>query len=195
MSVPVSIRMNNPGAINVAPWVRTYPGFTGSAVTTPGNPTVSFSTPEHGVAAWWELLRRYRNNGVRTLKGVIYRYCGSGRPKEAQDYLTFVMHRTGLRENAVVDIFNDHRLLPIARAMFRMEAGFETPLTNPQILRGFQMGRKQARTLVGAPEASPGTPEAAPRSGAPGTPAAPGLLWRFLRVLVDLFKGMRTSKK
>jgi hypothetical protein len=186
VSVPVSIRMNNPGALNVAPWVRQYPGFTGSSLTTPGNATVSFSTPEHGVAAWWELMRRYRNNGVRTLKGVIYRYCGSGRPKEAEDYLAFVMKRTGLRESAIIDIFNDHRLLPFARAMFRMEAGIETPLTNPQILRGFQMGRKAAKSVAGVPEAAPATP---------GTPKGPGLLWRFLRVLLDLFKSMRTNKK
>ena len=83
-SVPVSIRCNNPGAINGAAWEKTYPGYVDTVETTPGNKTTIFEAPEYGVAVWWELLRRYSAAGVATVGGVINRYGGG------QDYSAYI---------------------------------------------------------------------------------------------------------
>lgn len=153
---PVSIRTNNPGAINTASWVREYPGYVGATVTTPGNATVSFATPEHGVAAWWELLARYRDSGVTTLRGVIYRYCGAGREGEAADYTSFIMKATGLAGSTTLVLDNDRVMLAVAKAFFRYEAGQPTPLKDSQIIAGFAMGR--AARAQGASNPTPRYP-------------------------------------
>jgi hypothetical protein len=70
-SLPVSIRCNNPGAINGAAWERSYPGYVDTVETTPGNKTTIFEAPEFGVAVWWELLRRYAVANVTTIGGII----------------------------------------------------------------------------------------------------------------------------
>jgi hypothetical protein len=162
---PVSIRMNNPGAINIASWVEAYPGFAGAVETTPGNKTVRFETPEHGVAAWWELMRRYGLAGVATVRGIIARYCGAGRTAAANDYIRSVSKQTGLAPGDRIDLYDDARLLPFAKAMFRHEAGVATPLSDAEIIRGFKLARAHARA-PGKPAGEfnqdpsyPGTPD------------------------------------
>jgi uncharacterized protein (TIGR02594 family) len=139
-SVPVSIRMNNPGAINGASWERTFPGYVSEIETTPGNKSTIFETPENGVAAWFELMRRYRVAEVITVGGIIRRY-GGGQDYEA--YVRFVIKWSGLSESVEIQLDgkNDQTLLKFARAMFRYEAGKESPLSDAQILYGFKLGR------------------------------------------------------
>lgn len=186
MPAPVSIRMNNPGALNVAPWVKAYPGYVSNKVTTAGNATVAFETPTHGVAAWWELLRRYRALGAITLTDVIYRYCGKGREREAAEYLTYVTTRTKLPGAVDVPLYDDRRLLAVARAFFRYEAGVESPLSDDQIVEGFRWGRAWAEGRPGAPSSGEKI-QPPPGEGSGGRispPWAPkgllGVLWRLL---------------
>jgi hypothetical protein len=146
--LPVSIRFNNPGALNTATWIKALPGYIDAAETTPGNHTARFDTPEQGVAAWWELLRRYRMRGSATVGSILTAYGGG---QDYSDYLVFVCSHSGLARTEVVDLQDDEQLLRLAQAMFYYEAGCNTPLTDAQIIAGFTL----ARARVGR-ENSPG---------------------------------------
>ncbi len=146
MTSPVSIRYNNPGALNTVPWVRAMPGYVGEQITTPGNSTARFDTMEHGVAAYWELLRRYNKSGVRTMHGIISTY-GGGQDYSA--YEQFVRSKTHLNTpSTVVDLDNDLQLLDLAKAMFWYEAGVNPQqwITDAVILNGFALGRGKPAT-------------------------------------------------
>jgi hypothetical protein len=142
-SGPVSVRMNNPGAVNGAKWEQTYPGYVDTVETTPGNRSTIFESPEHGIAVWWQLMHLYRAAGAITPEGIINRY-GGGQDYSA--YLRFVLKRTGFDRNTVIDLDNDQQLLKFGSAMFRYEAGRELPWSDNQILFGIRSGREFART-------------------------------------------------
>jgi hypothetical protein len=135
---PVTIRMNNPGAINGASWETTYPGYVDTVETTPGNRSTIFEAPEYGVGAWWELLRRYRANNVNTVGGIITRY-GGGQDYSA--YVQFVAKLTGFTPDTVIDLNNDQQVLQFGRAMFRYEAGRALPWSDDQILYAIKCAR------------------------------------------------------
>lgn len=139
---PTSIRSNNPGALNAAPWVREYPGFTHEEVTShsgsSANNTAFFDTPEHGVAAWWELMHRYATAGATTVRQIITKYGGG---QDYSEYLRFVEKRTALTGASTVDLDNDATLIPFAKAMWRYEAGIETPIPEHVIRAGFAFAR------------------------------------------------------
>lgn len=142
-SINTSIRTNNPGALNVAGWVKELPGYVGDKVTSwsgaSPNSTVIFETPEDGVAAWWKLLDRYKAAGATTVQQIIDRYGGAG--QDYSEYVKFVVKRSGLGRNDRVDLKDDSKLLNFAKAMFRYEAGQATPLSDDQIRYGFQLAR------------------------------------------------------
>jgi hypothetical protein len=151
-SVPLSIRTNNPGALNLAGWIKAYPGFVDYREATPTNRTVIFEAPEYGVAAWWELLNKYRaalGDKNFTIREIIRKYCGKGREKEAVEYTAFVCGKAGVTGNKVVDITDHPGLLRIARAFYWFEAGRESPLLDDQLHYGFDFG--QRRGSGGAP--------------------------------------------
>lgn len=138
--VPTSIRTNNPGALNTSKAVAAMPGYVGASETSPGNKTAIFYTPEQGSAAYWDLLRRYRAVGRKTVSQIINRY-GGGQNYSA--YLKFVVKTTGLpgTYEIKIDGSDDASLLKFAKAMFRYESGRETPLSDEQITYGFGLGR------------------------------------------------------
>ena len=156
---PVTIRMNNPGAINGAPWEKTYPGYVDTVETTPGNRSTIFEAPEYGVGAWWDLMRRYRAGNTTTVGGIIQRY-GGGQDYSA--YIAFVVKTTGFTPDTPIDLNNDQQMLRFGSAMFRYEAGRTLPWNDDQILYGIRGGRALANT---------GTWPAAPPVGQPA-PAA-----------------------
>jgi uncharacterized protein (TIGR02594 family) len=141
-SGPVSIRMNNPGAINGASWEKTFPGYVGETETTPGNRSTTFEAPEYGVAAWWTLLKKYRASGYTTLRGIIVHYGGGGQTATYEEYARTVAKRTGLSLNQEIKLDDDATLLKFARGMFQEEAGKPSPLSDAQILYGFQIARQ-----------------------------------------------------
>ncbi len=140
MTQPVSIRYNNPGALNTVTWVRAMPGYVGEQTTTPGNSTARFDTMEHGVAVWKELLRRYAEKGARTIANIITTY-GGGQDYSA--YAQFVQEKTSLPLSTVVDLENSDQLMKLARAMFWYEAGIDSHqwIDDATILRGFGSGK------------------------------------------------------
>jgi hypothetical protein len=156
---PVTIRCNNPGAINGASWETDYPGYVGTVETTPGNRSTIFEAPEYGVGAWWDLLRRYRASNVATVGGIITKY-GGGQDYSA--YVQFVLKQTGLSADTAIDLNNDQQVLQFGRAMFRYEAGQPPPWSDDQILYGIRGGRAFANTRVW-----PASPPAADQQTAP----------------------------
>jgi hypothetical protein len=140
---PVSIRCNNPGAINGASWENTYPGYVDTVLTTTGNKSTIFEAPEYGVGAWWELLRHYRAKGATTVEGIITTY-GGGQDYSA--YLQFVLKQTGFSSGTVIDLNNDQQLLQFGKAMFRYEAGKTLPWSDEQLLFGIRSARTFANT-------------------------------------------------
>lgn len=142
--IPVSIRCNNPGAINGAAWERSFPGYVDTVETTPGNKTTIFEAPEFGVAVWWELLRRYSKRDIDTLSGIIREY-GGGQDYSA--YVAFVAAQTGFSPRKKISLDDAGVLIPFGRAMFRYEAGEECRLRNEQIEYGIGLGH--AKGLVG----------------------------------------------
>lgn len=160
-SIPASIRTNNPGALNIADWIKHAPGYVGDKVTSMSgaspNSTVIFSAPEYGVAAWLNLLQKYHAAGAVTLSAIITRYGGG------QDYSGYIGQAaawSGLGEQTVIDLAgNDAVLLAFAKAMFRYEAGRPSPLSDAQILYGFNLARgAPASPLAESPAAVPASP-------------------------------------
>jgi len=137
-NVHVSIRCNNPGAINGASWEKTYPGYVDTVETTPGNKTTIFEAPEYGVAVWWELLRRYAAAGAKTVGDIINRYGGG---QDYSQYIAFVTNKTGFGANKNISLDDDDTLLTFGKAMFRYEAGTDIPWKDEQIRYGLQLGR------------------------------------------------------
>lgn len=146
-SINTSVRTNNPGALNVAEWVKKLPGYVGDRVTSYSgaspNSTVIFVTPEDGVAAWYTLMQRYAANGNTSVEDIINTYGGKGQDYSA--YISFVMKRTGMQAGSQVPLSgDDETLTKFAKAMFRYEAGRETPLSDAQLTYGFKLARGEA---------------------------------------------------
>src|SRR5262249_7662733 len=138
-AMKVSIRTNNPGAVNGSAWEKSMPGYVTTDETTPANHTTIFETPEQGVAVWWTLLRRYREAGVVKIGDIIRRYGGG---QDFSNYIAAVVKWTGLPESTEIKLEDDDdTLLEFAKAMFRYEAGQRTPLSDTQILYGFDLPR------------------------------------------------------
>lgn len=177
LSVKRSIRANNPWALNDSPWQHSYPGYVGTtqADNSPNaNKTSIYEAPEYGVAAGWELLHKYAQGGYSTPRQILTRYGGTN--QDYSEYLRNVIEWSGIGGDTPVDINNDQQLLRLAKAMFRWEAGKETPLSDAQILYGFKLGR----------QISSGQPIVVPFP-APAQPARPGFWASFLAFLEALF--------
>lgn len=148
VSVKTSIRTNNPGALNVAGWVKELPGYVGDKVTSwsgaSPNSTVIFETPEDGVVAWYKLMQKYAKNGHTTISEIINTYGGAGQNYSA--YIKFVANRVGRPTNSEVKLVgDDDALIKFAKAMFRYEAGEETPLSDAQIRHGLALARGEVQ--------------------------------------------------
>lgn len=182
--MPVSIDYKNLGALNTVAWVRAMPGYQGEKVTTPGNSTARFDTYENGVAAWWELLRRYRFNMHATTVGSIINTYGGGQDYSA--YITFVTARSGLQRSQEVSLDNDRILLALAKAMFAYEAGAEAyaraHIPDSVIFKGFDLGRAHAG-FAGASKSTPSCPDRGERRT-----SLLGLALGLLGTLWDLIK-------
>jgi hypothetical protein len=145
----VAERANNPGAINGAAWEREFPGFVSNIKYDGKNDTTVFETPEHGVAAYLELLRRYRAGGTKTVEGIIWKYGGG--QGNYHEYARTVSDWTNIPVGAEIDLSDDAQLIKFAKAMWRMEAGHPTRLSDAQIALGFKMARGRIAAGQGQP--------------------------------------------
>lgn len=144
LSMPRSLRTNNPGALNISAWQRSYPGFFN--VTQPdrvGNVTTIYRTPEHGVGAWFHLIAArygFGHNGTLTLRQLAQHYAGTADPNAAP-VRTYLAGWTGAAQGALtadgkIALSDDAALLTLGKAMFRHEAGVPSPLHDDQIRFG-----------------------------------------------------------
>lgn len=158
-SVKASIRTNNPGAINAAgpngkvKWINAFPGFAGERIIGGGNHIAVFYAPEYGAAAWWTLMRKYRDAGAVTVEGIINRYGGEG--QDYSQYIRDVSARTGFPASTVINLDDDQQLLRFAKAMFRQESGVATSLSDKQILHGFALARNGMKETTVPEEPKP----------------------------------------
>jgi D-alanyl-D-alanine carboxypeptidase len=138
-SVPRSIRTNNPGALNISGWQKTRQGFVG--VTEPdqsGNQTTIYRTPEHGIGAWFHLLSVIYGFGKKPsfrIGELAQRYSGRDSGAVVDAYVAGWSGNSHGTINAQTDISlaDDAQTLNLSRAMFRHEAGKESPLHDDQI--------------------------------------------------------------
>lgn len=147
--VPVSVRSNNPGAINGASWEKSIPGYVGDFMYDGKNNTTIFESPEQGTVAWWMLMQKYRAAGAKTLGTIIRKYGGEGQLGIYSEYASTVAKWTGWPEtHEVVLTGDDANLLKFYKAMAAMESGFHPPAPLPwsdaQLLYGFSLARGSA---------------------------------------------------
>ncbi len=135
--LPVTVRTNNPGALNTAEWLTKEQGYVTAFETTTGNRTAVFEAPEFGISAWLKLMVKYRSAGAKTVKGIVDRYGGGN--QDYSDYADFVTDQTGLGPAAEIALIDNDILLRFAKAMFKYEAGRPIPWSDEQIKFGFQL--------------------------------------------------------
>lgn len=153
MSVPRSIRCNNPGALNFSDWQAARPGFAGQSQpdgSSNHNITAVYFTPEHGVGSWFHLLDdRYGlgAGGSFSIQTLARRYAGADSGSLFESLISgwVALSRGTLTRNSVIDITDDDAMLGLAKAMFHNEAGRPTPLHDDQIM--FALRHERAGTL------------------------------------------------
>ena len=90
-----------------------------------------FLTTTFGVRAGIVLLRTYHRNGFRTISQIINRFAppvgmrpdGTMYPNNTQNYINFVVSRSGFGVNQVLE-FNARTYFPVISAMCRFESQF-----------------------------------------------------------------------
>lgn len=147
-----SIRTNNPGALNISSWQRSFPGFVGTTQPdSAGNVTSIYVTPEHGVGAWYHLLSArygYGRDGTLVVRDLARRYAGTAPDSPAvRGYISGWRRWSGNRldGDSQVSLADDDQVLLLAKGMFGHEIGGRTPLSAKQIAEG--VIRERAGTL------------------------------------------------
>ncbi len=149
LNVRRSVRTNNPGALNISNWQKSFAGFVGlTPEDRAGNRTSIYVTPEHGVAAWYKLLTEiygYGTNEKFSLSELAIRYSGadSRHDKAVDNYLKAWSYWSNgdLRDSSTIFFGDFDQLLMLAKSMFAHEAGFPTPLLESQISEGIKLYR------------------------------------------------------
>ena len=91
----------NPGAIKDSAFAQSQPGYTGKS-----GGFATFNTPEAGIAAQENLLRRsYINKGVNTINKIVNKYAPQGPENSAASvsgYKEYIQRRTGVDINTPI---------------------------------------------------------------------------------------------
>jgi hypothetical protein len=159
--IPATIRNRNPGAIYPGPSAKRFGGVGAETLVSEDgvHPIVRFPTKIHGAAAMFHNLfnamedkkrRRYYYR-ERTLQDAITNWCGK---IKAQSYLALVKQLTGLVPGHVLTeafLRDPDRVIPLAKAMARHEAGENYPLDDMQWLEAHVMAFGTGK----APSATP----------------------------------------
>jgi hypothetical protein len=159
MIIPATIRNRNPGAIYPGPSAKKFGGLGSETLVSDDgtHPIVKFPTMIHGAAAMFHNLfnakeskKRYYYR-ERTLQDAINNWCGE---IKAQSYLALVKQLTGLVPGHVLTeafLRDPDRVIPLAKAMARHEAGENYPLDDMQWLEAHAMAFSTGK----APAATP----------------------------------------
>lgn len=152
-SVNRAIRTNNPGAMNITSWQKKRRGYAGyTDPDSSGNVTTVYQTPEHGVSAWYHLISDvygFGEVGQFDITAIARKYAGSTAPDAAvKTYIDGWSHWSGgkLKSNSIIHLQSNDELLRFAKALFAHEASAETPLSDAQIVFGFDSERNSINT-------------------------------------------------
>jgi hypothetical protein len=157
--IPASIRNNNPGAMYPGASSKKFGGLGSETLVSDDgtHPIAKFPTMIHGAAAMFHNLfnakeskKRYYYR-ERTLQDAINNWCGE---IKAQSYLALVKQLTGLVPGHVLTeafLRDPDRVIPLAKAMARHEAGENYPLDDMQWLEAHAMAFSTGK----APAATP----------------------------------------
>lgn len=155
MMIPASIRNKNPGAMEPGPSSKKFGSTAYETLrwTCKGKPAVNkcatFPTGQHGAAAMFDLLHR-RYTG-QTIEEAVGRWCGG---YYAPAYVKALEANGGVKATDMLTkelIGNPAFAVPLCRAMARVEAGKDFPLTDDEWLEAHALAFGGAV----APEFSP----------------------------------------
>lgn len=154
MSQPLTLRYNNPGAVEFKPWMGAY-----GATLGPNGRYAQFETPDQGYSVMGRILDTYQNkHGLNTVSGIVNRWAPADVDNNSTgSYINSVSRRLGIDPNA--PLAPEHR----------------TPLI--QAMAAYEAGRAPAPMGGAAPPASstpPASPGAAPMNPMGAAPSANG---------------------
>lgn len=165
-----AIRTNNPGAVNVSAWQKSMPGYVGETLpdSSPNkNKTTIYTSPQHGVAAWYYLLVvRYEQAYELISGGTGYsinlkrlaKAYGLGKPNVPDEKLTAkelafvntylagwpkwskIVGNFELSKNSEINFRSKNEMTSLALSMFSHEAGFHFPLSKEEVTKGVEAG-------------------------------------------------------
>ena len=147
MADPLTLRYNNPGAVEYKPWMSQY----GARVGENGR-YAAFDSPDQGYSVMGRILDTYQNkHGLNTVSGIINRWAPSNVDNNsANQYVASVAKRIGIDPNAPLG--PEHRQ-PLMRAMAAYEAGRAVPgpsgtMPPPMMLGGPQPSPQQGASSM-----------------------------------------------
>lgn len=139
-SVPASIRNNNPGALNYAPWEQKYGAQGGTLLndgTGQGNKISAFPTPEAGGAAqfdWW--ANKSPNHGP-TIGDNLGVFSGGNSTKGYQDFLQ--SKGFGPETNIQEMLANKDQAIQFGKAQSQWEGGQQFPMNDDQWSKSYDL--------------------------------------------------------
>jgi hypothetical protein len=133
---PVSIRNNNMGAISLGEknsWVENLPGYIGKSKrpASEGGYYARFATPEAGVHAASELLRRYGRKGINTPYKIVKKW--STDSSAWTTYAETIADRLGVEINDEIDLENPVVRKLILMSMSAHESGTGRPIYHEEV--------------------------------------------------------------
>lgn len=119
MADPRGYRLNNP--LNIR---RTATAWVGLAARQADAEFCAFESPEYGIRAAAKILQTYQEkHGIGTLRGVVSRWAPPEDNNDTSAYITAVSIWSGLDADEAVDLSSYEVVLPLLRAMCRVELG------------------------------------------------------------------------
>ena len=124
MADPLTIRQNNPGALEYAPWMKSYGATPGQ-----GGRYAQFSSPDQGYNAMGKVLDTYQNKyGLNTVRGIVNRWAPPNVDNNSTDsYVAHVARGVGVGPD---DPLKPEHRGPLMQHMASYEAG-RTPAPLP----------------------------------------------------------------
>lgn len=154
-SDPLSIRLNNPGAI-----AKSAFRWDGASADQPPGRFIAFDTPEDGIRAMARNLDTYGSKyGLNTVAGIINRWAPPSE-NDTRQYAATVAKALGVDPNQPLDLGNPQVKAKLMTAMARVEAGRDH-YTEDQMLGAISGGK-------GTPMQPPMQPEYDPENSTAG---------------------------
>lgn len=134
-SDPLSIRLNNPGAI-----AKSAFRWDGASAEQPPGRFIAFDTPEDGIRAMARNLDAYGSKyGINTIAGIINRWAPPSE-NDTREYAATVAKALGVDPNQPLDLGNPRVKAKLMTAMARVEAGRDH-YTEDQMLNAIGGGK------------------------------------------------------